>query len=357
MDVDLNAQLPAEHQGGLVRLFRELIETYGNPGAMGFIILKPFLYLQRKRASRAVDQTLKDVIREKFSEIKEKTLSGSSKARSVLELSLQDTDKLDPLVLQQTADQLKSFLFAGHDTTSILLQWTFYELSRTPAALASLRAEHDSLFGKDASPEHVADVLNTRGDEVVTQMTYTSAVIKEALRLYPPAGAARRCVPGTGFFVRLPESDGVAEREVCMDGMVMYNMHSAIQRDPAVYGETADMFMPERWLGNIDTHDKGEVADDASDTDGAEKKGIPASAWRPFERGPRNCIGQELANIEARVILALTVRRYDFEKVGVGRIKQYGEGVPPKIDTKTGQYVVEDEMFNVSVCFVTWVLW
>jgi hypothetical protein len=50
-----------------------------------------------------------------------------------------------------------------------------------------------------------------------------------------------------------------------------------------------------------------------------EGKQIPPSAWRPFERGPRNCIGQELANIEARVILACVVRKYAFEKVGAGQ--------------------------------------
>jgi cytochrome P450 len=69
-----------------------------------------------------------------------------------------------------------------------------------------------------------------------------------------------------------------------------------IQRDPDVYGDTADDFVPERWL------------DDAASE-------IPASAWRAFERGPRNCIGQELAGLESRVVVALVARRYDFVKV------------------------------------------
>jgi cytochrome P450 len=69
-----------------------------------------------------------------------------------------------------------------------------------------------------------------------------------------------------------------------------------IQRDRDVYGSNANDFVPERWLG-----------------DAAEK--IPTSAWRSFERGPRNCIGQELAILEARVVIALVARRYDFVKV------------------------------------------
>ncbi|KAJ3579316.1 hypothetical protein NPX13_g1249 [Xylaria arbuscula] len=83
-----------------------------------------------------------------------------------------------------------------------------------------------------------------------------------------------------------------------------------MHRDPDVYGDNAETFVPERWLGG----------------DSGSK--IPASAWRPFERGPRNCIGQEFANIEARVIIAHIARRYDFTKVGLGAILRDGEGRP-----------------------------
>jgi cytochrome P450 len=82
-----------------------------------------------------------------------------------------------------------------------------------------------------------------------------------------------------------------------MAGVSVFNCVTSIHRDPQIYGETANEFVPERWL-----HGAAEA--------------IPASAWRPFERGPRNCIGQELANIEARVVIALVARRYDFSKVG-----------------------------------------
>ncbi|KAF1346945.1 cytochrome P450 [Delphinella strobiligena] len=341
MDVDLNAQLHHSQQSELVKLYRQLLQTYSNDSAAGFLTFHPLVYLRRKRTSRAVDQLLKTIIQDKFAAM----TSNTSKDRSVLALSLQGTQELNPLILQQTADQLKSFLFAGHDTTSIVLQWAFYELSRSPSVLATLRAEHDEIFGPDTDPTVVSDILCAKGDEMIPKLTYTSAVIKEILRLYPPASTARRVVPGGGFFVRLPDG-----RHVCLDGMVLYNMHFVVQRDPAVYGPTSETFMPERWLGDVDT--SAAAANPDMDTSGKfrsrdddETKTIPPSAWRAFERGPRNCIGQELANIEARVILALAVRRYDFEKVGAGRLRSDAHG-DPVLDEVTGQYEVETPLFN-----------
>lgn len=78
---------------------------------------------------------------------------------------------------------------------------------------------------------------------------------------------------------------------------------------------------------------------------GGNGSGIPPSAWRPFERGPRSCIGQELANLEVRVILACTVRRYAFTKVGQGEVVR-GEGGEGILNAK-GQFEVKSGLYNV----------
>jgi cytochrome P450 len=121
-------------------------------------------------------------------------------------------------------------------------------------------------------------------------MTYIAAVIKETLRLWPPAGTARMIKSDAG--IKVQTSTG----EYLLEGVNIYSCSILIHRDPEVYGDTANDFLPERWLGD-------------------SAKQIPVSAWRAFERGPRNCIGQELVSIEARVIVALVARRYDFIKV------------------------------------------
>lgn len=228
------------------------------------------------------------------------------------------------------------------------MQWVYYELHRTPRVLKLLRAELDEVFGPDSDPAKVEAILLSKGEDVLRRLNYTSAVIKEALRLYPPAGTARKCQTGSGFNVKL--ADG---RELCLDGYVLYNCQYIIHRDPAVFGETADEFIPERWTGDVDTSamDSGETAADsmngtiAAVAHGAEQK-VPPTSWRPFERGPRNCIGQELANLEARVILAMTVRRYDFTKVGSGELELDGSGKP--VLQSNGQYKVASQTFNVS---------
>jgi hypothetical protein len=125
--------------------------------------------------------------------------------------------------------------------------------------------------------------------------------------------------------VQLPNGE-----ELCVDGTVLYNCHTIIQRDKSVYGDKSNEFIPERWLGGV-----------------KDSAPIPPSAWRPFERGPRNCIGQELANIEALVILACAVRRYDWEKLGLGAFKCDDSGAP--IVKGNGQYDVHSELYSVSV--------
>ncbi|KAI1130289.1 cytochrome P450 [Nemania abortiva] len=330
MDVDFEAQhLNPSDQGELVRLFSELLGAYGNDISDYPWWLIPRTEMKRRRFGKQIDVLLKDIIRRKFAEQREK-IATSGKSRSILALSLGDTESLSPELVNVTCDQLKTFLLAGHDTTSLTLAWAFYELSLKPSTLAAVRAELDTLLGIDASPEVIRDrLLRPDGPELVQKMSYISAVVKETLRLHPPAATARVSEHGTGFSVRTTEG-----QEYCLDGMIIYNCENIIQRDSSVYGDSADRFVPERWLnegdGLLETH--------------STTPRIPVSAWRPFERGPRNCIGQEFANIEARVIIAYVARRYDFTKVGLGEVVRDGDGHPMK-DSK-GDYQLKSHLYN-----------
>ena len=293
----------------------------------------------RRKYSKLLDVELQKSVEAKFAELQSKDSQDiKDPGLSVLSLSLKDVDKLTPETIQQTIDQLKTFLFAGHDTTSTLLQWCFYELGRSPRIAQTLREELDTVLGPETEPAAVSKAILEGGEELLSKLTYTSAVVKEILRLYPPAGSARMVPPGSGFMVRSPDGS-----ENCLDGMVIYLGHYSIQRNPTTFGETADDFLPERWVGNVDT---------SAEEDGVrtEQKGqpdmkIPVSSWRPFERGPRNCIGQGLANIEARVAIACLARRYDFIKVGMGALLE--RDGKPVLNAK-GQYEVSDPMLNVS---------
>ncbi|KAF2792269.1 cytochrome P450 [Melanomma pulvis-pyrius CBS 109.77] len=330
-----NLEFKAQDASGgneIVRHFRNLLATFSDTGRLWLWLNVP-VRIKRLISSYKADAAIKRCIKDKFEEIKaaQSGRGKQTKDRSVLALALKDTDILTADILQSTADQVKSFLFAGHDTTSILLQWLLYALSIHPKCLATIRAEHEAVFG-DSDPQ---EKLLAKPDETIQALTYTSACIKEALRLWPPAASARRAPPGTGFKVRMEDGD-----EVYLDGTVLYICHYLIQRDPKVYGETANDFVPERWLGDTSTS----VEKEEGSIRRTDSSKIPISAWRAFERGPRNCIGQELANLEARVILACVIKRYDFIKVGAGEV-ELDDKDRPVVD-KNGVYKTKSELFN-----------
>ncbi|KAK8042956.1 hypothetical protein PG994_013439 [Apiospora phragmitis] len=211
------------------------------------------------------------------------------------------------------------FLFAGHDATVTLLSWALYELSRTPHALRTVRTELDTLLGSDASPAAVRAILLERTD-LLQQMDYLAA---KRCVCTPPDGTARAIPPGSGFTVRMPDG-----QQQCLDGLL-----NLIHTDPNTFGRTAGDFVPERWLLSA----------------GPGSSVPPAEAWCAFERGPRNCIGQELANIEARGILALAARRFDFCKVGLGAVIRDESGRPRLDANKKGQYQVGEELYSVRL--------
>jgi cytochrome P450 len=334
-NVNFKAQDDSDQGQDIVRNFRQLIALFtGDNGMIPSWMnvpksIKKYIYSQR------LDAAIKKTIIENFAHIKVAQTSEKKekKDRSVLALALKDVDALTPFILQSTADQVKTFLLAGHDTTSILLQRLFYALSIHPHCLAKIRAEHDAIFGKSEPGE----VFLARPEETMKALKYTSACIKETLRLWPPGGSAR--MSHNGFKIRTADGD-----EVCVDECLLDICHHIIQRDPKVYGETASDFVPERWVGDSDT--SGVTTEEDGSSAGASK--VPVSAWRAFERGPRNCIGQELANMEARVILACVIRKYDFVKVGLGEVER-DEAGDPIMDEK-GRYKTKSELISVRIC-------
>ncbi|KAF3798377.1 Cytochrome P450 4Z1 [Colletotrichum gloeosporioides] len=327
MDEDLHVQVPDALQSHFIQNYKRFAATYRADGSPS--LLPSFsVRWERRRLGQALDVFLGDVIRRKFDLYK---ADSNTASRSILALSLKDINMLTQPIMDDIISALKTFLFAGHDTTSILLQWALYELSSNPHTLARMRYELDQVLGQSADLDHVFEVINKGGEEVVGQLKYTSAVIKEVLRLHPPAATARYSPPGTGFHLTMPDGS-----RICADDLMLYNGNYLIHRCLQVYGETKDDFIPERWLdasaSNSQTSTKFENAH------------IPPSSWRPFERGPRNYIGQELANIEAKVILVVLVGRYDLVKEGLGR-PILGANGEPLLDAR-GRHITDSDVYN-----------
>ena len=192
---------------------------------------------------------------------------------------------LDPIFKAHATCQIRTFLFAGHDTTSSTICHIYYLLSKNPSSLEKLRGEHDSVLGRDLD---AAGMLISDNAHLLNQLTYTLAVIKESMRLFPPASGIREGVDG----VSITDDNG----EAYPTGKTMvWILHQAMQRDPK-YWKQPDDFIPERWLV------------------GPEDPLYPVNgAWRPFEYGPRNCIGQGVVMVQLKVVLAFTLREFDVQ--------------------------------------------
>lgn len=159
-------------------------------------------------------------------------------------------------------------------------------LSIHPDILKRLRDEHDTVFSPDL--DVTIELLN-QDPSRTNSLEYTNAVIKETLRFYP-IGFTIRTAP-TG--VNTISHDG-HKYPVGHGAMVIPNAHST-HMDPALW-KAPHQFVPDRFLGQ----------------ENSERNRF---AWRPFERGPRACIAQDLAMDELRVMLLITARWFDFETI------------------------------------------
>ena len=85
----------------------------------------------------------------------------------------------------------KSFLFAGHDTTSSALSWLYYSLAQCPEAMNKMKEEHERVFGPDGKDTMgiYKQILETPAK--LADLKYTMQCLKEVLRLYPPGATAR----------------------------------------------------------------------------------------------------------------------------------------------------------------------
>ena len=181
--------------------------------------------------------------------------------------------------------QLRMFLYAGYDTTSSTLLYCYFLLASQPTVLSKVRDEHDRVFGSGFSAEHMKQAI-TSDATLLNQITYTSAVIKEVLRLFPPAGSRRE--GRSDLFLTDEEGQRYPTK-----GCHIWVLSLAMHHSPEVFVKPEE-FISDRWL--VQSHHSL----------------YPRKAsWRAFEWDPRNCIGQTLAQLELKVALVMTARLFD----------------------------------------------
>jgi cytochrome P450 len=239
--------------------------------------LRPFV---QKYYGNVVRRYIRNEIEERFRDLKAERISStpSCRAHSVISLALEASIAKDH---QESTSETARL----DDTTSSTIVFAFHLMSKHRKALAQLRDEHDSIFGKDISK--AADLLKTQ-PSLLNQCRYTLAFIKETLRLYPPAANMRLGQRD----IALPALNG---QMLQTGGLNIILLHQIIHQNPRVWART-DEFLPERWL-----------------VEPGHDLYPPEGAFRPFDIGPRSCIGQTLTLNEIRIVLILAVRKFSIK--------------------------------------------
>ncbi len=188
-------------------------------------------------------------------------------------ISAQDEDG-SQLSRDELRDEVMTLLLAGHETTANGLTWTLLLLAKNPDAAVKLTSE-------------AASVLEGRRPDItdLPKLPYTEMVLKESMRLYPPAWVLSRevtqdCQIGPYPFTK---------------GSIVYFSQWVVHRD-ARFFENPEQFWPERWQDNLE-------------------QTLPRCAYFPFGAGPRVCIGKAFSMMEATLMLAMIAKQFRLELV------------------------------------------
>jgi cytochrome P450 len=183
------------------------------------------------------------------------------------------------LSTRQVIDEVKTFIAAGHETTAHGLTWMFLLLAENPAVRARVYQEVDTVLqGRRPTAEDVE------------RLPLLQAAFFEAMRIYPPVWAIPRVAA---------REDQIGGFRIKRGSRIMISIWS-MHHDPRVFPEPRE-YRLERWLGE------------------AERQ-RPRLSYMPFGGGRRACIGQGFALLNAAVLGAMMIQRYEFDRASTGPI-------------------------------------
>src|SRR5271169_1505388 len=245
------------------------------------------LWMQKRRRDMASDvEFMNKMVDEIVAERRSNTAATDGK-KDMLAAMMTGVDRVSGEQLDDVniRYQINTFLIAGHETTSGLLSCTLYALLKHPEVLRKAYEEVDRVLGPDldARPTY----------QQVTQLTYITQILKEALRLWPPAPAY-----GIG-----PLADEVIGGKYKLKkNQFTTVLVLALHRDPSVWGPNPDAFDPENFSREAEA-------------------ARPVNAWKPFGNGQRACIGRGFAMHEAALAIGMILQR--FRLIDVNRYQMH----------------------------------
>ena len=270
-------------------LCRMFVETLDAISYRSMIMVNQLPFLSRlpfwkkdvvERGARAISDLVDRIIVERRKGIS----SSLSDGPDLLDLLLSAADdEGNTFTDQEVKDESLTFVLAGSETTGNLMVWILYVLMTNESVLQACREEVDRVLPNNREPDN----------ETLQALLVCEAVISEGLRLYPPAALfLRTCIRehnvGSERTLRIPAGATVIINN--------YSLHRRADLWPRPLE-----FDYTRWMRDPKT--------------GLKPKLAHPFAYLPFAAGPRNCIGQNFAVLEAKIILAMLVQRCNFEIV------------------------------------------
>ncbi|HEV7636596.1 MAG TPA: cytochrome P450 [Bradyrhizobium sp.] len=241
------------------------------------------LWMQKRRRDLAADVAFMNKMVDEIVAERRRNAEAAADKKDMLGAMMTGVDRAtgDQLDDVNIRYQINTFLIAGHETTSGLLSCALYALLKHPEVLKKAYEEVDRVLGPDieARPTY----------QQVTQLTYITQILKEALRLWPPA-------PAYGISPLKDETIGgkyKLKKNTFVTVLVL-----ALHRDPSVWGPNPDAFDPENFSREAEA-------------------ARPVNAWKPFGNGQRACIGRGFAMHEAALAVGMILQR--FKLVDVNR--------------------------------------
>ncbi|GLT81143.1 hypothetical protein SLA2020_525460 [Shorea laevis] len=267
-----------ELQKELIKLTIEAMQSVYIPG---FRFVPTKKNQRRKTLNKEITGMLRNVIQRKEHAME----TGQSKDDDLLGMLLQYSHQNDSvehangkenrgMTIEDVIEECKQFYIAGQETTSSLLTWTIIALAMHPDWQEKAREEVLQVCQKK-EPDF----------EAISRLKIVNMVLYEVLRLYPPVIAQyQHCYKKTRI------------GEICIPAGVDIILPTLlIHHDPELWGDDAKEFKPERF------------------SEGVFKASKDQPAFFPFSWGPRTCIGQNLAMLEAKVALDMILQHFSFE--------------------------------------------
>ncbi|XP_073836353.1 cytochrome P450 4d8-like isoform X2 [Musca autumnalis] len=252
-----------------------------------FTLFYPLKKLRQMKLISIMHKFTRNVIEKRRQELEnmlesnEESDVGSKKRMALLDLLLRATIDGQPLSDEDIREEVDTFMFEGHDTTTSALSFTLYLLARHPQVQNKLLAEIRNVYPNEQHQKFTLMNLN--------ELKYMECVIKEVLRLYPSVPIIAREIVEDFKYEHSKLGSGVipagTEFMVSLYGMM---------RNPNRFPDPLE-FRPERHQ---------ELDSNSSFT------------FVPFSAGPRNCIGQKFAMYEMKVILVKILHRYELLPMG-----------------------------------------